>query len=50
MNKEELIKAGYVENAHIACPAHGGDHDAIMYVHPKTGDTKSLCTIEDIAV
>jgi hypothetical protein len=50
MTREELIKAGYIENGEIKCPAHGGDHQAILYIHPKTGDTKTLCVIENIAI
>ncbi|MEM6734682.1 MAG: hypothetical protein AAF620_01310 [Bacteroidota bacterium] len=49
MNRYELLKAGYKEKGEIACPAHGGDHQAILFEHPKTGDTKSLCTVEGVA-
>ncbi|MEQ8551748.1 MAG: hypothetical protein RIC06_04120 [Cyclobacteriaceae bacterium] len=50
MTREELEKAGYVENGKIACPAHGGDHQAILFEHPKTGDSKTLCPKEGITV
>lgn len=50
MDRDELEKAGYKENGEIACPAHGGDHHAVLFEHPKTGDTKTLCTVEGVAM
>lgn len=49
MSSEDLIRAGYKERGEILCSAHGVDH-AVLYKHPKSGDEKTLCTLDDLTV